>query len=439
MAVDLSKFLGSVIRSPVQRIREGVLFGQEQADRATELEAARVKREQQQKQNAALADFAQKKGKTAQDFIDIQTQFPSLAANFQIPLDALNAEQRKTAISQATNVFAALQNGNIEGAISLLEDEKTASENSGDEIGARRAEILIESIKLNPDAALTSAGLFLSQAVGGEKFAATFEALEAQGTKRTFEDVNLRQKFADLGKTQAETKKLIKEVADGKKAGATDMSPSDIEAAGLPIGTVAQRTKDNTINVIFKPEVAGEKPLTTIGRFNKALEKREITQEQFDAKMTKELGLSGETAFKAAGIVQASDALPQLRELLFTDDGDLRESNILLSGVPGATEARQTRALSRTVIGAMLRGESGAVISQDEIDEALDIFLPKLADSDESALLKFEQLEKRINGARRLLLPEVSSPSTPQFKEGDTATGPSGEKLVFRNGQWQRT
>lgn len=438
MAVDLSKFLGN-IPSPVQRIREGVLFGQQQADRATELEAARVKREQQQKQNAALAAFAQKKNKTSQDFRDIQTQFPSLAANFQIPLDALNAEQTKTAISEATNVFAALLGGNTEAAIKLWEDKKTASENLDDEIGARRAEIMIETIKQNPDAALTSAGLFLSQAVGGEKFAATFETLEAQGTKRAFETVNLEQKFADLGKTRAETAKLIKEVEEGKKAGATDMSPSDIEAAGLPIGTVAQRTKDNTINVIFKPEVAGEKALTTIGKLNDDLAAGKITKSQFDARLQKDLGLSGETAFKAAGIVQASEALPQLRGLLFTDDGDLRESNILFSGVPGATEARQTRALSRTVIGAMLRGESGAVISESEIDEALDIFLPKVADSDESALLKFEQLEKRINGARRLLLPEISGQSTPQFKEGDTATGPSGEKLVFRNGQWQRT
>lgn len=404
--LDLTQFVRN-IPSPVRAVQEGVLFGQQQSDRAAALEAERVQREQQQKINVELVALSQKENKTPEDFINLMTRFPSISQQFQAPLDALNAEQRKTAISEATDVFAALSGGNDEAAIRLLEDKKTASENSGDEIGARRAEVLIESIRLNPDAALTSAGLFLSQAVGGEKFAATFETLNAQETKRKFEDVNLRQKLADLGKTEAETTKILKEVEDNRKAGATDMSPSEIEAARLPPGTVAQRKKDNTINVIFKPEVAGEKALTTIGKLNEDLAAGKITQSQFDARLQKDLGLSGETAFKAAGIVQASDALPQLKELLFTEEGDLRESNILLSGVPGATEARQTRALSRTVIGAMLRGESGAVISQDEIDEALDIFLPSVADSDESAALKFEQLEKRINGARRLLLPEI--------------------------------
>jgi hypothetical protein len=211
MAVDLSKFLGN-IPSPVQRIREGALFGQQQADRRTELEAARLQREQQQQINAELAALAQKENKTPEDFINLMTRFPSISQQFQAPLDALNTQQRKTAISEATNVFAALSGGNSEAAIKLLEDKKTASENSGDEIGARRAEILIESIKLNPDAALTSAGLFLSQAVGGEKFASTFETLTGRAGEKA--EAAIAKAAAETDKTIAETLKIKAETGE---------------------------------------------------------------------------------------------------------------------------------------------------------------------------------------------------------------------------------
>jgi hypothetical protein len=34
--------------------------------------------------------------------------------------------------------------------------------------------------------------------------------------------------------------------------------------------------------------------------------------------------------------------------------------------------------------------------------------------------------------------PTVAQPTTatPQYKEGDTATGPNGEKMVYHNGAW---
>lgn len=212
----------------------------------------------------------------------------------------------------------------------------------------------------------------------------------------------------------------------------TTLSPEEVAEEGFIEGTIVQRTPKGELKVISKPEVIKGvtiKPQTDIGKLNADLAAGKITPQQFNASMQKKTALSGETAFKAAGIVQASEALPQLKELLFKD-GDLQESLLLTARIPGATDAKKVRALARTTVGAMLRGESGAVISESEIEEALDNFLPNTFDSDESALFKIEQLETRIFTARDLLLPEIGQnpPTITTQEQFDNL--PSGAEFI---------
>jgi len=405
MAVDIARFL-SGIESPVARVQQGVQFGQQQADRRTAQEAAQAAAEQKRKVQAELLALSQKENRTADDFQDLIIRNPGLAKTFQASIDQLNTEAKTATITEATNVFAALSSGNTEAALKIVEDRLEAATNSGDQQEVQKAEVLIQAIKSNPEAARTSAGLFLAQATGPERFASTLEALGKGEAARQLDPLNVREKLADIGKTEAETRKILNEVEKNKTAGFVVLSPEETERAGFPSGMIVQRAPDGKLFKVFEPKIEENKVLTEIGKLNKDLAAGNITQEQFTKSLQKKFALSGETAFKAAGIAQASEALPELKKLLFKE-GDLRESNIAFAFIPGATENRKTRALARTVVGAMLRGESGAVISQQEIDEALDNFLPKLADSDESALLKFQQLEKRINSARDFLLPQI--------------------------------
>lgn len=176
MAVDIARFL-SGIESPVARVQQGVTFGQQQADRRATQEAARAQAEQQKKVQAELLALSQKENRTADDFQDLIIRNPGLADTFKSSIAQLNTEARNTVITDATNVFAALSGGNTDAAIKLLEDRKEAAENSGDQQEVQTSEILIQAIKASPEAALTSAGLFLAQATGPEKFASTFEAI----------------------------------------------------------------------------------------------------------------------------------------------------------------------------------------------------------------------------------------------------------------------
>lgn len=176
MAVDIARFL-SGIESPVARVQQGITFGQQQVDRRAAQQAAQAQAEQQRKVQADLLALAQKENRTADDFQDLIIRNPGLADTFKNSIAQLNVEAKAATITEATNVFAALSSGNTEAAINILESRKEAAENTGDQQEIQTTEILIQAIKANPDAALTSAGLFLAQATGPERFASTLEAI----------------------------------------------------------------------------------------------------------------------------------------------------------------------------------------------------------------------------------------------------------------------
>lgn len=205
MAVDIARFL-SGIESPVTRVQQGVTFGQEQADRRAAQQTAQAQAEQKRKVQAELLALSQKENRTADDFQDLIIRNPGLAKTFQTSIDQLNTEARAAAISEATNVFAALSSGNTETALKIVEDRREAAVNSGNQQEIQTAEVLIQAIKSDPKAALTSAGLFLATATG-DKFADTFKAIFPKPTKQTA----LQERISELvatGLTKDEARRI---------------------------------------------------------------------------------------------------------------------------------------------------------------------------------------------------------------------------------------
>jgi hypothetical protein len=132
-----------------------------------------VRRQAQERQAAmqkAMADLAEKKNKTVEDYQQVMTQFPEMSKQVEQSLSMFNEQQQQNKINQLMNVYAPLKSGNTDLAKSNLDELITAYRNSGNDIEAKSMETLKQNIELDPKGAETSSELFLFKALGPEAF-----------------------------------------------------------------------------------------------------------------------------------------------------------------------------------------------------------------------------------------------------------------------------
>lgn len=174
------------VPDPTQSVMSGVQNAVGISNALAQRDAADLKTQQTKlamEQQAALqADL----GKIAADpspsaLAGIMVKYPQLSEQFKRTYDVLNTEQQQSRTGQAMQVYAALQAEQPDVALKLLTEQAAAARNSGDEKGAKAAETIFELVKLHPKTAMASAGMFLANAMGSEKFTETFTKL---GTER---------------------------------------------------------------------------------------------------------------------------------------------------------------------------------------------------------------------------------------------------------------
>ena len=132
-----------------------------------------VRRQAQERQAAmqkAMAELAEKKNKTTEDYQRVMTQFPELSKQVSQSLSMFNEQQQQNKINQLMNVYAPLKSGNTDLAKSNLDELITAYRNSGNDFEAKSMETLKQNIELDPKGAETSSELFLFKALGPEAF-----------------------------------------------------------------------------------------------------------------------------------------------------------------------------------------------------------------------------------------------------------------------------
>lgn len=123
----------------------------------------------------------------------------------------------------------------------------------------------------------------------------------------------------------------------------------------------------------------------------------------------------------------------------------------LFSNVPMAgnyivsKEYQQAEQAQRNFINAVLRRESGAVISPAEFENAQKQYFPEPGDSQEKLALKRQNRMTAIQGIENAAGPQYArrqqqaqQPQQGQIREGSRARNADGVTIVFRNGQWVR-
>ena len=155
----------------------------------------------QKQMQSDLGALASKPNPTAQDFAQITTKYPSLAEHFKNTWTMLNSDQQQTRLSQASQIFAALNAGQPEIASKLAADQATAFKNSGQDKDAQAMDTLSQLITKSPETAKTSTGLLLSSVLGPEKFATTYSTLAKLPSEVATGEATARQKTYEANNT----------------------------------------------------------------------------------------------------------------------------------------------------------------------------------------------------------------------------------------------
>jgi hypothetical protein len=150
---------------------------------------------QQQRLNNDLA--AIHANPTPAAIAQLSIKYPQLSEQFKRSYDMLGAEQQKSKVNMASQAYAALLAGDSDTAASLLNGYADAYRNSGMTQDADAASRLAELVKAHPETAKTTAGLYLSAAMGPEKFTENFSKLEAERRERDLEPSTLTKSQAD--------------------------------------------------------------------------------------------------------------------------------------------------------------------------------------------------------------------------------------------------
>lgn len=116
--------------------------------------------------------------------------------------------------------------------------------------------------------------------------------------------------------------------------------------------------------------------------------------------------VTGENAAKVQMLRTAKKAAKGVRELIFDKEGNLNDLNLIAAAVnaPG-TDGRLLRTRMEFGIQAITRGETGAAMPPEEVENTRTRFMPSVFDSKEIAELKLEMFDDFLSGTLKLIDP----------------------------------
>jgi len=129
-----------------------------------------------------------------------------MSEDFKRAYDVKSSESQKAHVGAASQVYAALQAGKPDIAQQILAEKVAAYRNSGMEEDAKGYETFANLIKESPEVATTTAGLFLANALGPDKFTEDFSKLEGERRDKALEPSKVTEAEANAQKAATAAK-----------------------------------------------------------------------------------------------------------------------------------------------------------------------------------------------------------------------------------------
>lgn len=230
------------VKAPFEQAIGGFQVGQALGDQQLKRQDADRARQRQIEMQSQLAKLATNPNSGAREYSQVITMFPEVAEHLKKGYDILQPEQQQQKLSEATQVYAAINAGHPDIAVKLLTDRATANRNSGNEPDAKAAETMAKLIQLHEPTARTTAGLLLSSVMGADKFATTFPALQNEGRAGPLAPSTLAKSEADARKAKADA--TVAELEAGNTPQAISLKNQNTQAGVTKIYSDIRSTAD---------------------------------------------------------------------------------------------------------------------------------------------------------------------------------------------------
>lgn len=177
-------------------------FAQGQAMKQAEL--------QRQAQAAMQADLLQlSRDPSVANISSAMAKYPQIADKFEPLLKNATDQQKQNRIAQASDVYASLLAGRPEIAKQILQEHADAARNAGDEQSAKSAEVMAQILDkgdAGKNMLLSSAGMFLSAAMGADKFADVYGKLGSEVRENDLHPAKMTEAQATAAKAATAAK-----------------------------------------------------------------------------------------------------------------------------------------------------------------------------------------------------------------------------------------
>lgn len=435
---------------PIMAGLQGLQGGLQIAQQAQQMQAAQQKQQRQQQYRQQSYALSQNPNATAQDYVDLQAQYPEFAEGIKALNSARSDAQIRGDLNIMQKVNAAISAGQNDLAVEQLNEYSTALKNSGREDEVAQVDSIAEAAKQDPSNVKSS----------------LYQMLLAQMGPKEFMDYYQQQERLKTGLQ-----------AKGKQKTGAWLVVDDKNNYSIVTGSYDPATGALTTSMGKLPE--GMKLVSSVGETPEqkaALDVLTAGQKK-QAEISAKSGEERTQSFIDQGLA-AAESLPTIKrslELLDTvKTGGFNKALIgakQFFGIEGADEGELSYNLSKNVLGqlkttfgAQFTEKEGARLDRIEaglgrnpatnraiLDNAIKMAERKITKAISIAKKKgdTETVQELQDLMKFTLSPSAGTPQptpvpTPvqmqpvEVKKGEqTATNPkTGEKLVYRNGQW---
>jgi len=165
------------VKSPFETSLAGFQVGAAMREHQVQLQQREAAQQQQIQMQKDIGDLVSNPQSGAKDYAGMMLKYPQMGESFKKSWDVLGADQQKAKLEDGTQVHAALLSGRNDIASQILQGQVDAYRTSGNEKEAKAAEVFKKMIEASPESAKAVSGLMLSQAMGPDKYTASFSQL----------------------------------------------------------------------------------------------------------------------------------------------------------------------------------------------------------------------------------------------------------------------
>jgi hypothetical protein len=414
-----------------------------------------VRKQAQERQAAmqkAMADLAQKKNKTTEDYQRVMTEFPELSKQVSQSLSMFNEQQQQNKINQLMSVYAPLKSGNTDLAKSNLDELITAYRNSGPEyaIEAKSMETLKQNIELDPKGAETSSELFLFKALGPEAFQKYLlqEQKTEQGLKGRFQPATEKGPdgtiWAMNDKGEVTVKDITGKTLEGEEAKKAWLKSKEYGIQIAEDTNYSRETGKLSAQKGTKAEIAEEVKAAEKGA-EVAINKSKEFADQYEKIQNNIRTLDEGINIIEKGMKEGKDlGVGPLRRYLpkwgatanqLKNVSNRLGLNVVSSVTFGALSEKELEMATQTAMPTSLKGSELLQWMKDRkaAQEKLSGYL-----SEAARFIGSPGEDGSINTVQDWMdVVERKKTAPAQQQQQVTATNPeTGQKIVFKNGQW---